>query len=141
MQLTVQLPPTKLSTPRFKAAVSGAGSALQTTMYGSDQYTFQYENELGLPWKNRAAWDRVSRAFWNVDRIRTPTLFLGGANDFNVPIAGGEQMFQALKSLGVPTQLVIYPEQFHGIERPSFVRDRLDRYLGWYGRYLQPPAP
>ena len=41
--------------------------------------------------------------------IKTPTLFLGGEKDFNVPIAGGEQMYQALKSLGVPTELVIYP--------------------------------
>jgi dipeptidyl aminopeptidase/acylaminoacyl peptidase len=68
-------------------------------------------------------------------------MFLGGANDFNVPISGGEQMFQALKSMGVPTQLVVYPEEFHGITRPSFVRDRLDRYLAWYDRYLRGTAP
>lgn len=128
-------------TTRFKAAISGAGSALQTSMYGSDQYAYQYEAELGVPWKNQARWNSVSRAFWNADRITTPTLFLGGANDFNVPIAGSEQMFQALKSLGVPTQLVVYPEEFHGIARPSFVRDRLDRYLAWYDRYLQRTTP
>ena len=75
------------TTTRFKAAISGAGSALQTSMYGADQYVFQYEKELGVPWKNKAAWDRVSRAFWQADRITTPTLFLGGANDFNVPSA------------------------------------------------------
>ena len=129
------------TTTRFKAAISGAGSALQSSLYGSDQYSFQYEKELGVPWKNQSRWEKVSYPFWHADRITTPTLFLGGANDFNVPVAGGEQMFQALKSLGVPTGLVIYPDEFHGIARPSFVRDRLDRYIGWYTRYLRTTTP
>lgn len=124
------------TTTRFKSATSGAGSALQTTMYGSDQYIYQYENELGAPWKNPKLWEKVSYPFWHADRITTPTLFLGGEKDFNVPIAGGEQMYQALTSLGVPSQMVVYPGQFHGITRPSFVRDRYDRYLAWYGKYL-----
>ena len=66
---------------------------------------------------------------------------MGGEKDFNVPISGSEQMYQALKSLGVPTQLVVYPGQFHGISRPSFVKDRYDRYLGWYDKYLMPITP
>ncbi len=124
------------TTTRFKAGTSGAGSALQTTMYGSDQYIYQYENELGAPWKNPKLWEKLSYPFWHADRIKTPTLFLGGEKDFNVPISGGEQMYQALLSLGVPSQMVVYPGQFHGITRPSFVKDRYDRYLAWYGKYL-----
>jgi dipeptidyl aminopeptidase/acylaminoacyl peptidase len=50
-------------------------------------------------------------------------------------------MYQALKSLLVPTQLVIYPGEHHMIERPSFERDLLRRYLSWYGRYLQDERP
>jgi dipeptidyl aminopeptidase/acylaminoacyl peptidase len=50
-------------------------------------------------------------------------------------------MYQALKSLGVPTQLVVYPGQFHGITRPSFQRDRYERYLGWYAKYLMGLTP
>jgi dipeptidyl aminopeptidase/acylaminoacyl peptidase len=96
---------------------------------------------LGAPWKNPGAWEKVSYPFWHADRIRTPTLFLGGEKDFNVPIAGSEQMYQALKSLGVDTQLIVYPGQFHGITRPSFVRDRYQRYLDWYDRYLRPTTP
>ncbi len=124
------------TTTRFKVATSGAGSALQTTMYGSDQYIYQYESELGAPWKNPKLWEKLSYPFWHADRIKTPTLFLGGEKDFNVPISGGEQMYQALLSLGVPSQMVVYPGQFHGITRPSFVKDRYDRYLAWYGKYL-----
>jgi dipeptidyl aminopeptidase/acylaminoacyl peptidase len=110
-------------------------------MYGTDQYIYQYENELGPPWKNPQLWDKLSYPFLHADRIHTPTLFLGGEKDFNVPISGSEQMYQALKSLGVDTQLIVYPGQFHGISRPSFVRDRYERYLGWYEKYLRTPTP
>jgi dipeptidyl aminopeptidase/acylaminoacyl peptidase len=128
------------TTPRFKAAVSGAGSALQLSMYGSDQYITQYDQEIGYPWKNQEQWIKISYPFFHADRIKTPTLFMGGASDFNVPIIGGEQMYQALRTLGVPTQLVIYPNQFHGITLPSYRKDRYERFLGWYDRYLKPGA-
>ncbi|MBC7897684.1 MAG: S9 family peptidase [Cytophagaceae bacterium] len=123
---------------RFKAAISGAGSSMQLTMYGTDQYIYQYETELGAPWKNPKAWEKVSYPFYKADKIRTPTLFMGGKDDDNVPITGGEQMYQALKSLGVETQLVVYPGQNHGISLPSFQKDRLARYLAWYDGHLRP---
>ena len=128
------------TTTRFKAATAGAGSALQSSMYGIDQYIYQYDTEVGPPWKTQALWEKISYPFWHADRIKTPTLFLGGEKDFNVPIAGGEQMYQALRSLGVDTQLIIYPGQFHGISTPSYQRDRLERYLAWYAKYLKAPA-
>ena len=123
---------------RFRAATSGAGSAMQLSMYGSDQYIRQYEEEIGVPWKATDRWIRISYPFFKADRIKTPTLFMGGEKDFNVPIIGGEQMYQALKSLGVETQLVVYPGEFHGIRTPSYVRDRYERYLAWYARFLKP---
>jgi dipeptidyl aminopeptidase/acylaminoacyl peptidase len=125
------------TTPRFKAAVSGAGSALQLSMYGTDQYVAQYDLELGEPWRAQDTWIKLSYPFFHADRIRTPTLFMGGQNDFNVPIIGGEQMYQALRTLGVETGLVIYPGQFHGITVPSYRKDRLERYLAWYDRFLK----
>lgn len=125
---------------RFKAATCGAGSALQLSMYGSDQYIVQYEQELGAPWKNKDLWLKLSWPFFQADRIKTPTLFLGGQLDFNVPLVGGEQMYQALKSLGVPTQLVVYPNEHHGVRRPTFVKDINERYLAWYARFLKPEA-
>ena len=124
--------------PRFKAAASGAGSSLQLTMYGIDQYVNQYENEIGVPWKNLDKWLKLSYPFLKADRIKTPTLFMASEKDFNVPVAGSEQMYQALKTLGVPTQLVIYPNSFHGITTPSYQKDRMDRYLQWFGQYLKP---
>ncbi|HEX3684072.1 MAG TPA: S9 family peptidase [Bryobacteraceae bacterium] len=128
------------SDQRFKAAISGAGSANQISMYGVDEYVFQYDNEIGPPWRNPQGWMKVSYPFFHADRIRTPTLFMGGDKDFNVPLIGGEQMYQALQTLGVPTELVIYPGEFHEFTRPSFLRDRLERYIAWYGKYLKAGA-
>jgi dipeptidyl aminopeptidase/acylaminoacyl peptidase len=122
---------------RFKAATSGAGTALALGMYGADQYILQYDYEIGPPWKALDVYLKIAYPLLHADRITTPTLFLGGERDFNVPIQGGQQMFQALKSLGIDTQLVIYPDQFHGLTRPSFIRDRLERYAAWYDKYLK----
>ncbi len=122
---------------RFKAAASGAGSALQLSMYGVDQYVQQYELELGVPWKNVDKWIKISYPFFHVDKIKTPTLYMVGQNDFNVPAVGSEQMYQALRSLNVPTQLIIYPNQFHGLTVPSYWKDRYVRYIDWFGRYFK----
>ncbi|MGA9800489.1 MAG: S9 family peptidase [Terriglobales bacterium] len=123
-------------TTRFKAAISGAGGALFASLYGHDEYIRDYETELGLPWKDRAVWDRIS-PFYKVENITTPTLFMGGDIDSNVPILGGEQMYQALKSLGRDTELVVYPGEYHEFKAPSHIKDRLDRYLAWYAHYVK----
>jgi dipeptidyl aminopeptidase/acylaminoacyl peptidase len=127
---------------RFKAATSGAGTAFTVAFYGTDQYIIQYDNEIGPPWDPKAweTYQKISYPFLHADRIKTPTLFLCGERDFNVPVAGSEQMYQALRSLGVETQLVIYPNQNHGISRPSYSRDRFERYLAWYDKYLKKTA-
>jgi dipeptidyl aminopeptidase/acylaminoacyl peptidase len=121
---------------RFKVAISGAGSGNQLSTYGTDEYILQYDNELGAPWRNTALWLKVSYPFFHADRIHTPTLFLGGDKDFNVPIIGGEQMYQALRTLGVPAQLVVYPGQHHIFTRPSFVKDLAVRTSAWIDRYI-----
>jgi dipeptidyl aminopeptidase/acylaminoacyl peptidase len=127
---------------RFKGATSGAGTAFTVAFYGTDQYIIQYDYEIGPPW-NPKAWEtyqKISYPFLHADRIKTPTLFLGGERDFNVPVQGGQQMYQALRSLGIDTQLIIYPNENHGITRPSYVRDRYERYLAWYDKYVKKNA-
>ncbi|HEY2153753.1 MAG TPA: S9 family peptidase [Vicinamibacterales bacterium] len=128
---------------RFKAATSGAGTAFTVSFYGTDQYIIQYDYEIGPPWDPKAweIYQKLSYPFLHADRIKTPTLFLGGEKDFNVPVQGGQQMYQALRSLGVDTQLIIYPNEFHGITRPSYVRDRYERYLAWYEKYINGKSP
>lgn len=126
------------SDKRFRAATSGAGMSNMLAGYGTDQYVREWETELGLPWANTEQWMKLSYPFLHADRIVTPTLFLCGSDDWNVPLSSGEQMYQALRRLRVPTQLVIYPGESHAIDRPSFAVDRLQRYVAWYDLYLTP---
>ena len=137
-------------TTRFKAAISGASIALIASGFGHDQYQKDYFSELGYPWGNKAVWEKIS-PFYRVNNITTPTLFMGGDIDWNVPILGSEQMYQALKSLGRTTELVVYPGEHHGFTTPTHIKDRLERFLAWYAHYVKgdatparpapPPAP
>jgi dipeptidyl aminopeptidase/acylaminoacyl peptidase len=129
------------SNTRFAAAVSGAGTANPFALYGVDQYYLQYNKELGDPWRNPDVYIKLAYPLLHADRIRTPTLFMGGDKDFNVPIAGGEQMYLALRTLGVPAELIVYPGQYHTLTRPSFLKDRVERMAAWYTRYLISSAP
>jgi dipeptidyl aminopeptidase/acylaminoacyl peptidase len=127
-------------TTRFKAAISGAGAFLYVANWGHDLYSRDWEIELGLPWENRVLWEKLS-PFNRVTKIRTPTLIMGGEIDWNVPVINGEQMYQSLKRLGVPTLLVIYPGEYHEFSRPSFIQDRYERYLHWYDHYVKGEGP
>jgi len=126
-------------TKRFKAAISGAGAAEFTSMFGHDQYQKDYFTELGYPWENQELWRKIA-PFHRVKEITTPAMFMGGSIDWNVPILGGEQMYQALKALGRDTLLVVYPGEYHEFTVPSHIEDRLKRYLAWYGHYVKGDA-
>lgn len=127
---------TIVRTSRFKGAISGASVSQVSALYGHDHYQRHYEAELDLPWKNRAVWDKVS-PYWSVEKITTPTMWICGERDWNVPVINSEQMYQAMKRLGRETQLVVYPGEFHGIRRPSYQKDRYERYLAWYDKYVK----
>ncbi|HRD29853.1 MAG TPA: S9 family peptidase, partial [Caulobacter sp.] len=126
------------SDPRFRAAISGAGMANFLGGYGADMYVREYELELGQPWKDTDTWLKLSYPFLHADRISTPVLFQCARSDVNVPCIGAEQMYQALRSRGLDTRLVIYPDQTHGLTTPSYRADRLRRNLDWYDRHLAP---
>lgn len=123
-------------TDRFAAAISGASEVNYLANYGHDHYQLAWELELGLPWENRETWERLS-PFNDVDKVTTPTLVIGGKEDWNVPILNSEQLYQALRRRGIETQLVVYPGESHSITRPSFRKDRYERYLAWYDRFLR----
>jgi dipeptidyl aminopeptidase/acylaminoacyl peptidase len=125
---------------RFAGAISGASEVLYAANYGHDHYQYEWEAELGLPWEHRDLWERLS-PFNRIENIVTPTLVMGGAEDWNVPVQNSEQLYQGLKRLGRTTQLVVYPGEHHGIGKPSFRLDRWQRYLAWFDRYVKGEAP
>lgn len=123
-------------TKRFKAAISGASEVNYLSNYGTDHYQRQWEGELGLPWRATDLWVKLS-PFFAVEKITTPTLIMCGEADMNVPLLNSEQLYQALRRLGRETMLVIYPEQSHSIRHPSYQKDRYERYIDWYAKYLK----
>lgn len=126
-------------TDRFKAAITGASATLYMANYGHDQYQRWWEEELGLPWleENREKWDRIS-PFFKLENVKTPTLIVGGEDDWNVPILNSEQLFIALKRQGVPTTLVVYPDEGHSLSVPSYEKDLYERYFAWLKKYVNP---
>lgn len=124
-------------TSRFKAAITGASATLYMANYGHDQYQRWWEEELGLPWleENREKWNSIS-PFFNLDKVTTPTLIVGGEQDWNVPIHNSEQLYIALKRQGVPTELVVYPDQGHHFDVPSYDKDLYERYIKWFDKWL-----
>jgi dipeptidyl aminopeptidase/acylaminoacyl peptidase len=125
-------------TDRFKPAVTGASASLYVANYGHDQYQRWWEYELGLPWQeeSRKLWERLS-PFNKVEKIVTPTLIVGGEEDWNVPIINSEHLYEALKRLGRTTQLVVYPGEHHNIETPSYLKDLYERWLEWYAEHVK----
>ena len=123
-------------TGRFRGAISGASETLMRSNYGHDHYQRHWEAELGLPWETPEKWEKIS-PFNQVANVTTPTLWIGGGSDWNVPILGSEQMYQAMKRLGRETMLVVYPGQHHGLSDMTFIKDRYERYLAWFDKYVK----
>jgi dipeptidyl aminopeptidase/acylaminoacyl peptidase len=71
-----------------------------------------------------------------VSRVKTPVMFVHGENDNDVPIAEAEQFYVALKDVGVPTVMVRYPREGHGVRESKHVVDVIDRSLAWYDRWF-----
>lgn len=122
-------------TNRFAAAASGAGHSLIEANFGHDMYQQWYSWELGSPWDNRERYDVLSPLL-RVANVETPTLFLGGRVDWNVPILNAELFYQALKVRGIGTELVVYPEVHHGGWPEEFEKDYLRRVVAWFDKHL-----
>jgi dipeptidyl aminopeptidase/acylaminoacyl peptidase len=123
-------------TDRFKAAASGAGHSYIVANYGHDIYQKWYNWELGPPWENREKYDKLSPLL-QAGRVTTPTIFLGGREDWNVPLLNAELFYQSLRTKGVPTELIIYPGVHHSGWPKEFERDYLERVQAWIDRYLK----
>jgi len=123
-------------TGRFKAAATGAGHSFIAANYGHDIYQKWYNWELGPPWENREKYDRLSPLL-KAGQVTTPTIFLGGREDWNVPLLNAELFYQSLRERGIATELVVYPGVHHGGWPPEFERDYLERVVAWFDKYLK----
>ena len=104
-------------------------------VYGVDDCRFQWEVELGLPWKNTEKWIKLS-PFYQVEKVNTPILILSGEKDIRTPTVQSEQWYTALRRSGKTAQLVIYPEEGHGLVQGRNVVDSSKRQIEWFKKYL-----
>jgi dipeptidyl aminopeptidase/acylaminoacyl peptidase len=125
-------------TDRFKAASSGAGIADWISLYGqTDSTSFRRTWFGGTPWRKDAPFD----LFWNnspirdVAKVTTPTLFFAGEADTRVPSVQSVEMFRALKSLGVPTKLLVAPNEGHQWGALPHLLRKANTELEWFEKY------
>ncbi|MCZ7567133.1 MAG: prolyl oligopeptidase family serine peptidase [Ardenticatenaceae bacterium] len=125
----------------FRAAVSDRSVSNRYSSYGTSDIGHLREFEFGdgPPWETTAAYlNQTPLQF--IGSARTPTLIIHSAQDLRCPIEQGEQLYLALKRVGVPTELVRFSNESHGLSRggrPWHRVFRLDKYLEWFGRWLR----
>jgi dipeptidyl aminopeptidase/acylaminoacyl peptidase len=126
-------------TPRFAAAIVGAGISNWISDYGTADIPRTKESEFyGTPWEARGAetllkWSPVMKA----GSVVTPTLFVHGESDLRVPIEQGEQMYTALKKRKVPAMFIRYPDSYHGGWSPWNTVHRYHYEMEWWKKYLR----
>jgi dipeptidyl aminopeptidase/acylaminoacyl peptidase len=127
-------------TDRFKAISPGAGLPDLYSMYSQTDIHRYLTMFLGMksPWDNfQEYWDHSPMKF--VNNVKTPTMILHGQADTRVPIPQSEEFYRALNENHVPVEFVTYPRENHGFVEPRHIQDRWQRYLVFFGKYLNNP--
>jgi dipeptidyl aminopeptidase/acylaminoacyl peptidase len=127
-------------TDRFRAAVAGAGIANWQSYYGQngiDQWMIPYFG--ASVYDDPAVYARSSPITF-IKKVKTPTLILVGERDAECPLPQSQEFYHALKTLGVPTKMVVYPGEGHGVAKPEHRQDIVKRWVEWFDQKLQ-PAP
>jgi dipeptidyl aminopeptidase/acylaminoacyl peptidase len=125
-------------TTRFKAASSGAGITDTVMEWGAnDEPAYMAVFKQGLPW-NKPERYRESSPTYGLDRVRTPTLIHVGANDERCPPAHSRMLYRALRVYNkVPTELLVYPGEAHGLMKYGNRKAKVEWDLAWFERYLK----
>src|SRR5262249_34813543 len=124
-------------TTRFRAAISGAGLVDAAVGFGSnDEPADTIAFKRGFPWSAPERYQRASPTY-ALDKVRTPTLIHVGGNDERCPPAHSRMLYRALKEyVGVPTELLVYPGEGHGLMKYQHRRAKMEWDLAWFDRYV-----
>jgi len=125
-------------TNRLKALVSHDGVYESTRMFGeTEELWFDEWEHGGLPWDERAAYEKTSPANF-VQNIQTPMLIVHGQLDYRVPLGQGIQLFQSLQRRGIPSRLLYFPDEGHWVLKPQNSQLWFQTVLGWLDKYVKP---
>ncbi len=128
-------------TERFRAAVAQRCVSNFVSMWGSSDFNWQFQQELNdkPPFEDlQKFWDHSPIKY--IGSAKTPTLVIHSENDHRCPIEQGEQVFVALKRLGVDSEMVRFPNEFHGLSRNGRTDRRIARLnhiVRWFNKYLK----
>ena len=123
-------------TTRFKAAVTGAGAVENVINWGNDDTTMDDAYFLGgKPWEAKANYE-AEAAIWQIDKVTTPTLVVGGEDDIRVYVGEQYLLERALFTRGIPTSLLIFPGEGHSLEKnPWHGKIKVREELKWIDKY------
>ncbi len=128
-------------TNRFKAAVTQRSVSNLVSMYGSSDFNWIFQQELGdkPPWEDLENYWRQS-PMKHIGEAKTPTLVIHSEQDLRCAMEQGEQVYVALRKLGVDAELVVFPGEPHGLSRTGRTDRRIERLkhiMRWFDRYLK----
>ncbi|MGH9468222.1 MAG: prolyl oligopeptidase family serine peptidase [Terriglobales bacterium] len=129
-------------TNEFKAAIPIAGISNLISF----NYLSYYHDYLAVEYGGYPSQDHINDMLWDrsairyVNQVHTPVMFIHGYNDNDVPTEEAQQYFIALKDVGDPTVMVLYPREGHGLRETGHRVDEMTRAMKWYDRWFQPQA-
>lgn len=124
---------------RFKAIISHAGVYDKVAMYATEELWFEEHDMQGTPWSNPESyrkWAPVTYA-GKLGQFKTPTLVICGERDFRVPYTQSLEFFNALQRQGVPSKLVVFPDEGHWVLKPQNSQFWYKTFLDWLALYLK----
>jgi dipeptidyl aminopeptidase/acylaminoacyl peptidase len=128
---------TVTQTTRFRAAVAGAGIANWQSYYGQNLIDRWMIPFFGASVYDDPAVYEKSSPIRFIKNVKTPTLIIVGERDAECPASQSYEFWHALKTLGVPTKLIIYPGEGHLFIEPKNQVDRLEQTVAWFDKYLR----
>ncbi len=124
---------------RFKAIISHAGVYDKVAMYATEELWFEEHDMQGTPWSNPESyrkWAPVTYA-GELGKFKTPTLVICGERDYRVPYTQSLEFFNALQRQGVPSKLVVFPDEGHWVLKPQNAQFWYKTFLDWLALYLK----
>jgi dipeptidyl aminopeptidase/acylaminoacyl peptidase len=126
-------------TDRFKAIVSHAGVYDKVSMYATEELWFEEHDSQGTPWTaadNYKKWSPSTYA-GELGKYKTPTLVIAGERDYRVPYTQSLELFSALQRQGVPSKLLVFPEEGHWVLKPQNSQLWYQTFLDWLATYVK----
>ncbi len=126
-------------TGRFKAIISHAGIYDKNSMYATEELWFEEHDMQGTPWTNPESYRKWAPLTYAAElgKFKTPTLVIAGERDYRVPYTQSLEFFNTLQRQGVPSKLVVFPDEGHWVLKPQNSKFWYKTFLDWLATYLK----